>query len=116
MSSALPTETSVLFTNVRIFDSTGADPFDGEVLVRGDRIAAVRPGSGDQPRDGVRVIDGQGKFLIYDMAVPTTCARIGRASGAQGAGPAVRRIARSASATLHAWALQPRGVNGGSAS
>ena len=67
MSSALPTETSVLFTNVRIFDSSGSDPFDGEVLVRGNRIAAVRPGAGDLPRDGVRVIDGQGKFLMSGL-------------------------------------------------
>ena len=44
MSSALPTETAVLFTNVRIFDSSGSDPFEGEVLVRGnrDRRSAAR--------------------------------------------------------------------------
>lgn len=67
MSSSLPIETSVLFTNVRIFDSSGTDPFDGEVLVRGNRIAAVRPGTGDLPREGVRVIDGQGKFLMSGL-------------------------------------------------
>jgi len=66
MSSALPTENSVVFTNVRVFDSTGADPFDGEVLVRGNRIAAVRPGSDNLPREG-RVIDGQGKFLMSGL-------------------------------------------------
>ncbi|MCX6471919.1 MAG: amidohydrolase family protein [Corynebacteriales bacterium] len=67
MPSAQPHETLVLFTNVRIFDSSGSDPFDGEVLVRGDHIAAVRPGSGDLPREGARVIDGQGKFLMSGL-------------------------------------------------
>ncbi|MGY4646914.1 hypothetical protein [Mycobacterium sp. URHB0021] len=66
MSSALPTENSAVFTNVRVFDSTGADPFEGEVLVRGNRIAAVRPGSDNLPREG-RVIDGQGKFLMSGL-------------------------------------------------
>ncbi|GAB3002383.1 amidohydrolase family protein [Streptomyces pseudoechinosporeus] len=59
--------TSILFTNVRVFDSTGSEPFDGEVLVRGERIAEVRRGSGDLPRDGVRVIDGRGQFLMSGL-------------------------------------------------
>jgi len=32
---------AVLFTNVRIFDGSGADTFDGEVRVEGERIVAV---------------------------------------------------------------------------
>ena len=33
----------VLFTNVRIFDGGGETPFDGEVLVSGNRISRVTP-------------------------------------------------------------------------
>jgi imidazolonepropionase-like amidohydrolase len=34
---------SVQFVNVRVFDGSGADAFDGEVRVEGDRIVAVAP-------------------------------------------------------------------------
>ena len=33
--------TSVLFANVRIIDSTGAQPYPGEVLVQGNRPAKL---------------------------------------------------------------------------
>ena len=36
--------TKTLFTQVRVLDGSGADPFDGEVLVDGERIAAVALG------------------------------------------------------------------------
>ena len=39
--------TSTLFTNVRIIDGTGAQPYPGEVLVQGNRIARV--GRGPRP-------------------------------------------------------------------
>ncbi len=32
---------NVLFTNVRIIDGSGAQPYPGEVLVQGNRIARV---------------------------------------------------------------------------
>jgi N-acyl-D-aspartate/D-glutamate deacylase len=32
---------SILFTNVTIFDGSGTQPFKGEVLVEGQRIAQV---------------------------------------------------------------------------
>jgi N-acyl-D-aspartate/D-glutamate deacylase len=32
---------NVLFTNVRIFDGSGEQPYSGEVLVQGNRIARV---------------------------------------------------------------------------
>ena len=35
---------SVLFTNVRILDGTGAQPYPGEVLVQGNRISRVGRG------------------------------------------------------------------------
>jgi imidazolonepropionase-like amidohydrolase len=60
--------TTILFTNVRIIDSTGADPYDGEVLVVDDRIAEVRPGTGgDLPREGAQVVDGRGATLMSGL-------------------------------------------------
>jgi imidazolonepropionase-like amidohydrolase len=55
----------ILFINSRIFDGSGAPPFAGEVLVDGNRIAAVTR-SGDAPlsRDQVRVVDGAGATLM----------------------------------------------------
>jgi imidazolonepropionase-like amidohydrolase len=58
---------SVLFTNVNILDSTGAEPYPGEVLVVDDRIAEVRRGTGDLPREGVKVIDGRGGTLMSGL-------------------------------------------------
>src|SRR5580700_3663615 len=57
---------STLFRHVRVFDSTGAAPFAGEVLVEGDRIASVRPeAAGAQAVNGeVKVIDGNGATLM----------------------------------------------------
>lgn len=67
MTSANTPDQSILFTNIRIFDSTGTDPYEGEVLVEGERIAEVRKGTGDLPREAARVIDGQGKFLMSGL-------------------------------------------------
>ena len=36
---------SVLFTNVRILDGSGGQPFAGEVLVQGNRISRVGHGA-----------------------------------------------------------------------
>jgi imidazolonepropionase-like amidohydrolase len=57
----------VLFTNVMIFDGSGADRFPGEVLVRDDRIVAVARGSERLPRDGAISIDGRGHTLMPGM-------------------------------------------------
>jgi imidazolonepropionase-like amidohydrolase len=58
-----------LFTNVRILDGTGAEPFAGSVLVQGNRIrqvgrgaAAISPASGS-----ATVIDGAGATLMPGM-------------------------------------------------
>ncbi|HEV7933137.1 MAG TPA: amidohydrolase family protein [Actinomadura sp.] len=57
-------ETPILFTNVRILDGTGTEPFDGEVLVEGSHIAAAgRPGATRRPAD-CRIIDGRGGTLM----------------------------------------------------
>jgi len=45
--------TSVLFTNIRIFDGTGALPYPGEVLVQGNRISRISRGARALPTAGV---------------------------------------------------------------
>jgi N-acyl-D-aspartate/D-glutamate deacylase len=57
----MPVPTSkILFRNVSILDDTGADPYPGDVLVEGDRIAAV--GAVDPAAtDGARIIEGRGR-------------------------------------------------------
>ena len=60
----------VHFTNVRIFDGGGEQPFMGELLVSGNRIhRVVKTGFGQrsQPVAGAMVIDGGGAFLMPGM-------------------------------------------------
>src|SRR5262245_50041116 len=49
-----------LFTGVSVLDCGGDEPYPGEVLVEGNRIAAVARGSGTLPRAGAEVVDGRG--------------------------------------------------------
>ena len=56
--------TGTLFTNVKVLDCTGAEPFSGEVLVQGNRIAAISRESETLPRDGADVIDGGGTATL----------------------------------------------------
>jgi imidazolonepropionase-like amidohydrolase len=58
---------NVLFTNVRIFDGSGALPYAGEVLVQGNRIQRVARGSRALPVAGATVIDGAGATLMPGM-------------------------------------------------
>jgi imidazolonepropionase-like amidohydrolase len=58
---------NVLFTNVRIIDGTGAQPYTGEVLVQGNRISRIGRGSRSLPVAGVTVIDGAGATLMPGM-------------------------------------------------
>ena len=58
---------NVLFTNVRILDATGAQPFAGEVLVQGNRISRVSRGARALPLSGVTVIDAAGATLMPGM-------------------------------------------------
>ncbi|KAE8140912.1 hypothetical protein BDV38DRAFT_289949 [Aspergillus pseudotamarii] len=53
----------ILFKNVRILDSTGRTPYDGNVLIEGERIAAVGDVS-DSAARGALVIDGEGKKTL----------------------------------------------------
>lgn len=59
--------TDTLFTDVLIFDGSGAALFPGEVLVRGDRIAGVARGDERLPRDGVTIVAGAGRTLMPGM-------------------------------------------------
>ena len=55
---------AILFTNTRVLDGSGAEPFDGDVLVEGSRIAAVgRPDVTRRPA-GAYVVDGRGGTLM----------------------------------------------------
>jgi imidazolonepropionase-like amidohydrolase len=55
---------SILFTNVRIFDGTGALPYPGEVLVQGNRISRISRGARALPTAGVVTVDGGGATLM----------------------------------------------------
>ena len=58
---------NVLFTNVRILDATGTQPYAGEVLVQGNRIARVGRGPRSLPQSRTTVIDGAGATLMPGM-------------------------------------------------
>jgi imidazolonepropionase-like amidohydrolase len=54
----------VVFKNVEVLDGTGTLPFAAQVLVEGNRIAAVVPQSVALAADGARVVDGNGGTLM----------------------------------------------------
>jgi len=54
----------VVFKNVEVLDGTGALPFAGQVLVEGNRIAAVVPEGVALAADGAQVVDGNGGTLM----------------------------------------------------
>jgi imidazolonepropionase-like amidohydrolase len=58
-----------LIANTTILDGSGAAPFAGDVLVEGQRIAAVQRGGG-LPRGDARVIDGAGATLMPGLVEP----------------------------------------------
>src|SRR3954469_24068391 len=58
---------STLFTNVRILDGSGANPYPGSVLVSGNRIRQVGRGSAAIAPAGATVIDGAGATLMPGM-------------------------------------------------
>jgi imidazolonepropionase-like amidohydrolase len=57
----------ILITGARVWDASGAQPFEGDVLVEGNRIRAVSRGSGLIPSSGCEMIDGKGLFLMPGM-------------------------------------------------
>ncbi|MBX6323157.1 MAG: amidohydrolase family protein [Rhodospirillaceae bacterium] len=54
----------VLFTDVRVIDGVETEAFAGEVLVEGERIAAVARAPDRLPRDGAEVVEGGGRTLM----------------------------------------------------
>lgn len=56
-----------LFTNVRILDGAGNQPYNGSVLVQGNRIRQVGRGSAAISPVGATVIDGAGATLMPGM-------------------------------------------------
>ena len=58
-----------LIAGTTIFDGSGAAPFTGDVLVEGQRIAAVQRGGG-LPRGDARVIDSAGATLMPGLIEP----------------------------------------------
>ena len=59
--------TDTLFTNVRILDGSGAEPYSGSVLVQGNRIRQVGRSSAGISPSGATVIDGAGATLMPGM-------------------------------------------------
>jgi imidazolonepropionase-like amidohydrolase len=58
---------NTLFTNVRIIDGSGAQPYSGEVLVQGNRISRIGRGARSVPVAGVTAIDAAGATLMPGM-------------------------------------------------
>ena len=56
-----------LFTNVRILDGSGANPYAGSVLVQGNRIRSVSRSIAALAPSGATVIDGAGATLMPGM-------------------------------------------------
>lgn len=65
---ACENETSAIaFVDVSILDSTGADPYRGDVLVRGKRIVSVGVPLTASDLEGARIFDGKGRTLMSGM-------------------------------------------------
>jgi imidazolonepropionase-like amidohydrolase len=62
--------TAHVIANARILDGTGREPFAGEVLVEGPRIAAVTAGRPGPRPEGARLIDAAGATLMPGLIEP----------------------------------------------
>ena len=75
MTSAAPPR-PLTITGAPLIDGTGRPALaNATVVIEGDRIARVGPGTDGPPPAGAGVIDGRGRFMIpglTDMHVPTT--------------------------------------------
>jgi len=63
-------ESKILFLDVNILDSTGAEPYSGDVFISGERIAAVGnvPNVDELKNDPkVRVFHGRGRTLMSGL-------------------------------------------------
>lgn len=59
--------TDILFRNVRILDGSGEQPYEGAVLIQGNRIRRVERGSETTGDSSIAVIDGAGATLMPGM-------------------------------------------------
>jgi imidazolonepropionase-like amidohydrolase len=59
--------TNTVIAGARIFDGTGAAPFEGDILVEGNAIRAVSRGAGQIARAGCEVVEAKGLFLMPGM-------------------------------------------------
>ena len=59
--------TDILFSNVRILDGSGEQPYEGAVLIQGNRIKRVERGSETTGDNSIAVIDGAGATLMPGM-------------------------------------------------
>jgi len=57
----------IAISNVMLFDGSGADPYPAEVLVEGNRIAAIARDGAYLDSGDARIIDGHGAFLMPGM-------------------------------------------------
>lgn len=65
-----PQNSKILFRNVNILDSTGAEPYRGDVYIKGERIIHVGfvPNVDMLCQDSnVRIIEGQGRTLMSGL-------------------------------------------------
>ncbi|KAF2103632.1 composite domain of metallo-dependent hydrolase [Rhizodiscina lignyota] len=59
-------KSKILFRNVKIFDSTGANPYAGDVVIEGERIKEVGEVN-FEPDSDTLVIEGNGKTLMSGL-------------------------------------------------
>ncbi len=55
---------SILFTDAQIFDGSGRAPFEGEVMVSGNRITAIAEGANQLTHEGAEIINCHGATLM----------------------------------------------------
>ncbi|KAL8280245.1 hypothetical protein RQP46_007359 [Phenoliferia psychrophenolica] len=60
-------ESVIAFVDVQILDSTGAQPYRGDVLINGKRIVKVGPKLDAKELEGARVFQGNGRTLMSGM-------------------------------------------------
>lgn len=55
---------NIVFSNVQILECSGEQPFNGEVLIQGNRIKSIAKGSDQVSRDNAEVINANGATLM----------------------------------------------------
>ncbi len=58
---------NTIITNARVLDCTGADPFDGEIEIQGNRIKTLTTDGNSIAREGQDVVDAAGATLMPGM-------------------------------------------------